>query len=67
MKNGGNHFSILHILKSLTCREVGFDCDTVIKGNIEDEIMQKAGEHINREHNIKPEDITSEMQQKIRG
>jgi predicted small metal-binding protein len=39
----------------------------VIKGNIEYEIMQKAGEHINREHNIKPEDITSETQQKIRG
>ena len=67
MKNGGNHFSILYILKSLTCREVGFDCDTVIKGDIEDEIRQKAGEHVNREHNIKPEDITSEMQQKIRG
>lgn len=54
-------------MKSLTCREVGFECDAVIKGDTEDEIMQKAGEHASREHNIKPEDMTSEMQQKIRG
>jgi predicted small metal-binding protein len=67
LKKGGNHFTILYILKSLTCREVGVDCDTVIKGDIEDEIMQKAGENVNREHNIKSVDLTSDIQQKIRG
>jgi predicted small metal-binding protein len=54
-------------MKSLTCKDVGFDCDAVIKGDTEDEIMQKAGEHASREHDIKPEDMTSEMQQKIKG
>jgi predicted small metal-binding protein len=54
-------------MKSLTCREAGFDCAAVIKGDTEDEIMQKAGEHARSEHNIKPEDMTPEFQQKIRG
>ena len=46
-------------MKVLTCRDAGFDnCAAVIKGDIEDEIMQKAGEHVKREHNIKPEDMT---------
>ena len=54
-------------MKSLTCRDAGFDCAAVIKGDTEDEIMQKAGEHARSEHNIKPEDMTPEFQQKIRG
>jgi hypothetical protein len=29
--------------------------------------MQNAREYVNTEHDIKPEDITFEMQQKIRG
>jgi predicted small metal-binding protein len=33
----------------------------------EDEIMRKARKHAAEEHNMKPEDITPEMQQKIRG
>ena len=32
-------------MKSLTCSDAGFDCSAVIKGETEDEIMQKAGEH----------------------
>jgi predicted small metal-binding protein len=58
---------VLHNMKSLTCSDAGFDCADVIKGDTEDEIMQKAGEHAKTEHNMKPEDITPELQQKIRG
>ena len=54
-------------MKSLTCREVGFDCSTVIKGNTEGEVIQKAREHVNSVHNIKPEDMSPEMQHKIIG
>jgi predicted small metal-binding protein len=57
----------LHNMKSLTCRDAGFDCGAVIKGETEDEIMQKAGEHAKTEHNMKPEDMTPELQQKLRG
>jgi predicted small metal-binding protein len=54
-------------MKTLTCRDAGFDCGAVIKGETEDEIMQKAGEHAKNEHNMKPEDMTPELQQKIKG
>lgn len=54
-------------MKTLTCRDAGFDCAAVIKGDTEDEIMQKAGEHARNEHNMKPEDMTPELQQKIKG
>jgi predicted small metal-binding protein len=54
-------------MKTLTCRDAGFDCAAVIKAETEDEIMQKAGELAKNEHNMKPEDMTPEFQQKIRG
>ena len=54
-------------MKSLTCRDAGFDCSAVIKGDTEDKIMQKAGEHAKTVHNMKPEDMTPDVQQKIRG
>jgi len=39
----------------------------VIKGNTEGEVIQKAREHANSVHNIKPEDMSPEMQHKIIG
>jgi predicted small metal-binding protein len=57
----------LQNMKTLTCRDAGFDCGAVIKGETEDEIMQKAGDHAKTVHNMKPEDMTPEFQQKIKG
>jgi predicted small metal-binding protein len=54
-------------MQSITCREAGFDCTAVIKGNTEGEVIQKAEEHVSRMHNIKPEDMSPELQHKIRG
>ena len=54
-------------MKSLSCRDAGFDCAAEIKGDTEEEIMQKAGEHAKSVHNLKPEDMTPELQQKIKG
>jgi predicted small metal-binding protein len=53
-------------MKSLYCSKIGFVCPAVIEGDTDDEVIQKAREHVNIVHNIKPEDISSEMQQKIR-
>ena len=55
------------ILSRLWCRDAGFDCDVVIKGDTEDEIMANAGEHAMKEHDIKPADMTPELKEKIRG
>jgi predicted small metal-binding protein len=54
-------------MKSIICREAGFDCPVVIKGNTEGEVIQKAEEYVSSIHNIKSEDMSSEMQHKIRG
>lgn len=50
--------------KSLHCRDLGFDCDHVVEGQTEQEILQKAAEHAQTEHNI--QEIPDEVVQKAR-
>ncbi len=51
---------------TVSCREVGVDCDYVAKGETEEEIMKNAGEHAVKDHGYKQEDImTPEMKEKI--
>ncbi len=38
--------------KSLSCRDVGADCDFVICGDTEDEIFKKAKQHGKEVHNM---------------
>jgi predicted small metal-binding protein len=58
---------IYYYMKSLSCREIGFNCPSVIKGNTEGEVIQKTEEHVSSAHNIQPENMSPEMQHKIRG
>ena len=52
---------------TVSCREVGVNCDYVAKGETEEEIMKNAGEHAVKDHGYKQEDImTPEMKEKIR-
>jgi len=51
-------------MKTLSCREAGFDCDYVVNGKTEKEVMRNGGEHAVRVHGMKAEDITPEMKQK---
>ena len=39
--------------KILRCRDVGMDCDFVVRGETEAEIMQKAAEHAQTTHDLK--------------
>jgi predicted small metal-binding protein len=51
----------------LECRQVGFDCSHTMRGNTQDEVLQRAKEHGIREHNLKESEIQSpEMQSKLR-
>lgn len=50
----------------MKCKDVGFNCDYVVKGNNEQEIMQNAAAHAERDHGIKPADITEDLKSKIR-
>jgi predicted small metal-binding protein len=53
-------------MKTLACRDAGFDCDTIMNGATEDEIIGKAENHALKEHSMQPEDISSEFKEKIR-
>ena len=50
--------------KVLRCRDVGFDCDGVIRAETEEEILKKAAEHAQTAHNLK--EITEEVVEKAR-
>ena len=54
-------------MKTLNCREAGFDCDYVVRGETDEEVMKNGAEHAMKDHGMKEEDITPEMKQKIRG
>ena len=50
--------------KVLHCRDVGFDCDGVIRAETEEEILKKAAEHAQTAHNLS--EITEEVVEKVR-
>lgn len=54
-------------MKTINCREAGFDCDHIVKGETEEDVMKNGAEHAMEAHGMKEADITPEMKQKIRG
>jgi predicted small metal-binding protein len=50
--------------KILRCRDVGFDCNGVIKAQTEKEVLSMAAEHARQVHGIK--EITPEIATKIK-
>jgi predicted small metal-binding protein len=52
---------------TVSCRDVGMDCDYVRKGETEQEIMKNAEKHAVEDHHYKLEEImTPELQEKIK-
>ncbi|HZI25316.1 MAG TPA: DUF1059 domain-containing protein, partial [Chryseolinea sp.] len=49
--------------KVIHCRDVGFDCNGVIRAKTETEALTLAAEHARKVHNVK--DITPEIVEKI--
>jgi predicted small metal-binding protein len=60
------NFLIKETMKRLACRDVGLDCEFVMDGSTEEDILNKANDHAWKVHAIKPEEMTSEMKVKIR-
>lgn len=50
--------------KILRCRDVGFDCNGVIKAQTEKEVLSMAAEHARNVHGVK--EITPEIVTKIK-
>ena len=53
-------------MKTINCRDAGFECDHVVKGETEEEVLKNGMEHAKKDHNMKEEDITPEMKEKIK-
>jgi predicted small metal-binding protein len=53
-------------MKTLSCREAGFDCDYVVKGETEEEILRGGEEHAISAHGMKKGDCTPEFKEKLR-
>ena len=52
---------------SITCRDVGQNCDCVVEGETEEELMKNAAKHAAKDHGYTEEDImTPEMKEKIK-
>ncbi|MDO1450216.1 DUF1059 domain-containing protein [Rhodocytophaga aerolata] len=50
--------------KIIHCRDVGFDCDGVIRANTEEEALQMAAEHAKTVHGM--ERVSPEVVQKLK-
>ena len=52
---------------SVSCRDVGVNCDFVGKGETEEELMKELVAHAVKDHGYTPEDVMKpEMQAKIK-
>lgn len=51
-------------MKSLKCRDAGFDCDAVMRAETEAEVMRQAAEHAKTVHNLS--EISEQAVVKIR-
>ena len=49
--------------KVIRCRDVGFDCDGVIRAETEDEAMRQAAEHARTVHGV---EVTPEVAEQVR-
>ena len=53
-------------MKSISCRDMGTDCDFVATGMTEDEVMKQVGEHGKQVHAMTDADFTPEMMAKAK-
>lgn len=51
-------------MRELQCRDAGFDCDAVVRGESDEDILTQAGPHVRDAHGL---DVTPEMAEAIRG
>jgi predicted small metal-binding protein len=47
----------------LRCRDLGFDCDAVVRADSDEEVLQQAATHAREAHGL--EDVPDELAQKV--
>jgi predicted small metal-binding protein len=50
-------------MKELACRDAGFDCDAIVRGETVEEVMAQAGPHVRKAHGV---EVSPEMAGQIR-
>ncbi|MBN8824672.1 MULTISPECIES: DUF1059 domain-containing protein [unclassified Spirosoma] len=50
-------------MKTLSCKDVGFDCEAVVKAGSEEEVLQQAAQHAKAAHGVT---VTPEMAEQIK-
>lgn len=50
-------------MKTLRCRDAGFDCEGVIQGVSEEEVLSQAAEHAQAVHNVQ---VTPELAEQLK-
>lgn len=50
-------------MKTLHCRDAGFDCEGVIRGNSEEEVLNQAAQHALEAHGVS---ATPELAEKLK-
>jgi predicted small metal-binding protein len=50
----------------LSCKDVGFDCNHVVKAGTEEEVIRNIIEHAMKQHGMKAETMTPKMKEIIR-
>lgn len=51
-------------MKTLRCRDAGFDCEKEIHADTEEEVLKQAAEHARKVHNV---NVTPELASQIKG
>ena len=51
-------------MKKLNCRDLGFECDQVVKAESEEEILTQAAAHAQQVHGVK--EVTPELVQAVK-
>lgn len=52
-------------MKTLKCRDVGFDCDAVVRAETDEEVLRQAAEHARTHHAV--QEVTPELAAKVKG
>jgi len=50
--------------KKIHCKDVGFECDGVVRADSEEEVLKMAAEHVQTVHGVA--ELTSEMVEKVK-
>ncbi len=51
-------------MKVIHCRDVGFDCDGVVRAETEEELLQQVAEHAKSVHDV---EVTPELVEQVKG